>query len=238
MLNNREGASSSYLSIRDLPTNERPRERLQLYGESALSTVELLAVVIGSGYADNTVLRLAERLVVGFDGLPGLTKATLSELTTLPGIGEAKAGRIKASQELGRRLYSSTPSERIRVASPAEAANLLMTEMMFLEQEHVKSILLDTRNCVIKTPTVFIGSLNSTSIRLGDLFRLAIRENAAAMIVVHNHPSSDPSPSPEDIRVTRQLVQSGELLGVEVLDHIIIAQRGYVSLKDRGLGFD
>ncbi|MCL4266692.1 MAG: DNA repair protein RadC [Anaerolineae bacterium] len=227
---------TSPLTLRDWPTYERPRERLQQYGGAALSTIELLAVILGSGQADEHVLRQAEQLLVGFGGLPGLATATLTELTVVAGIGEAKASRLKASQEYGRRLYAFNPSERVRVASPADAANLLMSEMMYLEQEHLRTILLDTRNNVLKAPTIYIGSLNSTTVRIGELFRAAIRENAAAMIVAHNHPSTDPSPSPEDIRITRQMVQSGQLLGVNVLDHIIIGGQHFVSLKERGLG--
>lgn len=233
-----ERATPSQLYLRDLPASERPRERLQFYGGAALSTIELLAVILGSGHGDESVLRLAERLLVGFGDMPGLARATMTELTAVKGIGEVKAARLKAAQELGRRFYSFTPGERVKIFSPADAANLVMGEMMYLEQEHVKTILLDTRNNVLKTPTVYIGGLNTTAVGMGELFRLAIRENAAALILAHNHPSGDPSPSPQDVNVTRQLVQSGQLLGVGVLDHIIIGQQRYVSLKERGLGFD
>jgi DNA repair protein RadC len=126
----------------------------------------------------------------------------------------------------------------MRVTSPADAANLLMSEMMFLEQEHLRLILMNTRNEVLKTPTIYIGSLNTSVVRIGELFRAAIKENAAAFIVVHNHPSGDPSPSAEDVNVTRQLVQAGKLLDISVLDHIVIGRQRYVSLKERGLGFD
>ncbi len=184
------------------------------------------------------VVRLAERLLIQFKDLPGLARASIPELMTVHGIGEAKAVEIKAALEIGRRLLASAPQEKPRVTTPADAANLLMSEMMFLEKEHLKLVLLDTRNNVLGTPTIYVGSLNTSVIRVAELFRAAIRENAAAFIVAHNHPSGDPSPSPEDIRVTRQLAQAGKLLDIEVLDHVIIGHQRYVSLKERGLGFD
>jgi DNA repair protein RadC len=124
------------------------------------------------------------------------------------------------------------------VTTPADAANLLMSEMTFLEQEHLRVVLLDTRNRVLATPTIYVGSLNTSVIRIGELFRQAIRNNAAALIVAHNHPSGDPAPSPEDIHVTRKLVEAGKLLDIEILDHIVIGRQKFVSLKERGLGFD
>jgi DNA repair protein RadC len=133
---------------------------------------------------------------------------------------------------------ASTPEERPKVTTPADAANLLMSEMMFLEQEELRVVILDTRNRVLSTPTIYRGSLNTSVIRIGELFRAAIRSNAAAVIVAHNHPSGDPAPSPEDINVTRQLVKAGKLLDIDVLDHIVIGRQKFVSLKERGLGFD
>lgn len=224
--------------IRDIASGERPRERLIRVGATVLSTAELLAIILRSGVPGENVLRLAERLLMEFNDLPGLAQASITELTAVNGIGQAKAVEIKAALEIGRRLVASTPKERPRITSPADAANLLMSEMMFLEKEHLRLILLDTRNGVIGTPTVYVGSLNSSVIRLAELFRAAIKENAAAFIVVHNHPSGDPSPSPEDIRVTRQLVQLGNMLDINVLDHVIIGRQRFVSLKERGLGFD
>ncbi len=171
------------------------------------------------------------------DGLPGLYRASLSEIQSIRGIGKVKAGRIKAALELGRRLVATPIIERPMIVSPADAANLLMTEMMFLEQEHLRLILLDTRNCVISTPTIYKGSLNTSVIRVGELFRAAIKENAAAIIAVHNHPSNNPSPSPQDVAITRQIYEAGQLLGIELLDHVIIGQQRFVSMKERQLGF-
>jgi len=224
--------------IRDMAVHDRPRERLMQVGATAVSSAELLAIILRTGSGGENVLRLAERLLIRFGSIPGLAKATVPELMTVKGIGEAKAVEIKAALEIGRRLMASAPEERPRVTSPADAANLLMSEMMFLEQEHLRLVLLDTRNRVIGTPNIYVGSLNTSVIRIGELFRAAIKANAAAFIVAHNHPSGDPSPSPEDVNVTRQLVAAGKLLDLEVLDHIVIGHQRYVSLKERGLGFD
>jgi len=223
--------------IRDMPVDERPRERLMRVGERALANAELLAVTIRIGLPGENVVRLAERLLAHFNGLPGIARASLAELQQVNGIGPAKAAEIKAALELGRRLLAAAPEERPRVTSPVDAANLLMSEMMFLEQEHLRLVLLDTRNHVLGTPTVYQGSLNTSVVRIGELFRYALKANAAAFIVVHNHPSGDPAPSPEDVHVTRQLVEAGDLLDIAVLDHIIIGRQRFVSLKERGLGF-
>jgi DNA repair protein RadC len=223
--------------IRDMAEQDRPRERLRKVGPGALSTAELLAIVLRTGTGGENVLRLAERLLLTFQSLPGLAKASMTELMSVKGIGEAKASEVKAALELGRRLMASAPEERPTVSSPSDAANLLMSEMMFLEQEHLRLVLLDTRNRVLATPTVYVGSLNTSVVRVGEIFRAAIKANAAAMIVAHNHPSGDPSPSPEDIRVTRQMVEAGKLLDISVLDHIVIGYQRFVSLKERGLGF-
>ncbi len=224
--------------IRDLAAEERPRERLMQVGEKSLSTAELLAIILRVGRGGESAVRLAERLLVEFSGLPGLERAPVGELTTVNGIGEVKAVQIRAALELGRRLVASAPESRPRVTSPQDAANLLMSEMMFLEQEHLRVILLNTRNEVLKIQTIYIGSLNTSVVRIGELFRPAIRANAAAIIVAHNHPSGDPSPSPEDVNVTRQIVRAGELLSINVLDHVVIGHQKFVSLKERGLGFD
>lgn len=224
--------------IRDMATQNRPRERLMTVGATAVSTAELLAIILRTGSGGENVLRLSERLLAAFQDLPGLSRATIAELTQVKGIGPAKAVEIKAALEIGRRLMAAAPQEKPVVSSPGDAANLLMSEMTFLEKEHLKLILLDTRNKVIGTPTIYVGSLNTSVVRVNELFRAAIKENAAAFIVAHNHPSGDPSPSPEDIHVTRQIVQAGKILDISVLDHIIIGRQRYVSLKERALGFD
>ena len=227
-------AVEAYLpTVSDLPPAERPRTRLEAYGSGSLATAELLAVLLGTPHQ----LHDAERLLGEFEGLPGIAQATWTELCNLDGIGPASTARIKASLELGRRLLVTAPSERPQVRTPADAANMLMAEMSLLPQEHLRTVLLDTRNRVLAIPTIYVGSLNSAQVRVGEVFREAIRSNCASLIVVHNHPSGDPSPSPEDVQVTRLLVEAGSLLSIDVLDHLIIGRQRFVSLKERGLGF-
>lgn len=223
--------------IRDMVPDERPRERLITVGERAVSTTELLAIIMRTGSGKENVVRLAERLLGQFGGITGIARASVKELTSVKGIGPAKAVEIKAALELGRRLLAATPKERAQISSPHDAANLLMSEMMLLEQEHLRVLLLDTRNHVLSIPTVYIGSLNTSVVRVGELFKAAIRENAASVIVAHNHPSGDPSPSQEDIRVTKQLIEAGKLLNIAVLDHVVIGHNRFVSMKEKGLGF-
>ena len=224
--------------LRDMPQDDRPRERLMQVGATAVSSAELLAIILRVGSRNESVIQLASRLLAHFGGLPGLARASITELQAVKGVGPAKAIEIKAALELGRRLLAAAPEERAQITSPADAANLLMSEMMFLEQENLRLILMDTRSRVLSSPTIYVGSLNTSVIRIGELFRAAIKENAAAFIVAHNHPSGDPSPSPEDVNVTRQLVQAGKLLDIPLLDHIIIGRQRFVSLKERGLGFE
>ncbi|MEZ4862283.1 MAG: DNA repair protein RadC [Caldilineaceae bacterium] len=223
--------------IRDLPTDLRPRERMLYAGPSALSTAELLAIILRVGGRGENVIRMAERLLSEFGGVVGLAKANFDELCRAHGIGEAKATQIKAALELGRRLQLASPEERPQVRSPADVANLLMLEMSLLEQEHLRVVLLDTKNVVTRVHTVYSGSLNSAVVRVGEVFREAVRANSAAVVVVHNHPSGDPTPSPEDVRITELIVEAGALLDIDVLDHLIIGRNRFVSLKERGLGF-
>ena len=224
-------------TIKELPKGERPRERLEHYGPNALSTAELLAIILRTGTKEENVIRLAQRLLTVYGGLLGLAQAPFTELVAVKGLGSAKTTQLKAAFELGRRLLVAAPHERPQVKSPADAANLLLGEMATLEQEHLRTILLDSKNHVLRVHTVYIGSLNSAVVRVGELFREAIRLNSAAMIVVHNHPSGDPTPSPEDVAVTRQIVDAGKLLNIDVLDHLVIGHGRWVSLKERGLGF-
>lgn len=172
-----------------------------------------------------------------FRGLAGLARAGFGELCQERGLGEAKAAQVQAALELGRRLMSTQSEERPVVKSPADIANLLQGEMSFLEQEEMRVVLLNTKNQILSIPRVYKGSINTSLIRVSELFREAVRENCATLVVVHNHPSGDPAPSPEDVKVTEQIVKAGKLLDIEVLDHIIIGQQRYISLKERGLGF-
>ena len=223
--------------IRDMPTGERPRERLRDHGPGSLSNAELIAILLRTGIAGENVVNMAVRMLSYFDGLPGLARANYSEICSLKGISEAKACQLMAAFELGRRFVSLHPEDRPIISCPQDVANLLSAEMSLLAQEHLKVVLLDTKNHVTGVSEIYIGNVNSSVVRPSEVFRPAIRDNSRAIIVVHNHPSGDPTPSPEDVSITRQLREAGNLLDIEVLDHIIIAGQGHVSLKERGLGF-
>ncbi len=233
-----ESSVDYHLTIHDFPEGERPRERLKNYGEAALSNAELLAILLRVGSPGENVVTLSTRLLKEFYGLDGLARASFSDLAQVRGISDAKIAHVKAALELGRRLLLTSADSRPQITSPADAANMLMLEMGSLEQENLRIILLDTKNRVLRSPTIYIGNVNSSIIRVGEVFREAVRENATALIIAHNHPSGDPTPSPEDIHVTRSFVEAGILLGIEVLDHVIIGHQRFVSLKERGLGFN
>ena len=223
--------------IMDLQESDRPRERLASLGPQALSNAELIAILLRVGVAGENAVQVGQRLLQKFNGLSGLHRVPIKELMDQHGVGEAKASQIKAAIELGRRLTLESPEERPTVNSPADAAALVSYEMSALEQEHLRVILLDRRNRVLETVEVYKGSVNSSQVRVGEIFKEAVRKNVSAVIVVHNHPSGDPTPSPDDVAVTRAIVQAGKLLDVEVLDHLVIGQGKWVSLKERGLGF-
>ena len=234
----RQGVIEYQPLIKELPAQERPRERLKKYGASSLSNAELLAIILRTGAASESVLNLAAKLLARFGGLNGLAKAGFGELCSERGLGEAKASQLKAALELGRRIISAQPEDRIVVRSPADVANLLQAEMAHLEQEELRLVLLNTKNQVLAITQLYRGNVNSSLVKVGELFREAVRENCPALIVVHNHPSGDPTPSAEDIRITGQMIEAGKLLDIEVLDHIIIGQQGYISLNEKGQGFD
>lgn len=223
--------------ITDLHETERPRERLASLGPQALTNAELMAILLRVGVTGENAVQVGQRLLQAFNGLGGLHRAPFEELCNQHGIGEAKAAQIKAAIELGRRLALESPEERPVINSPADAAALVQYEMAALEQEHLRVMLLDTRNHVLDLVEVYKGSVNSSQVRVGEIFKVAVRRNATALIVVHNHPSGDPTPSPDDVAVTRAIVQAGKLLDVDVLDHLVIGQGRWVSLKERGLGF-
>ena len=231
------GSPKPVYRITDLAANERPRERLAKQGAQALATAELLAILLRVGVTGENAIQMGQRLLSEFDGLTGLHRAPFEELCCQHGIGEAKAAQIKAAIELGRRMAVESPEERATINSPGDAAALVSYEMSALEQEHLRVILLDTRNHVLDVVEVYKGSINSSQVHVGELFKAAIRRNASALIVVHNHPSGDPTPSPDDVAVTRAILQAGKLLDVDVLDHMVIGQGSWVSMKERGLGF-
>lgn len=225
------------LTIKELPPDGRPREKLKALGAGALSEAELLAIMLRMGTQGESVVDLANRLLVTYGGLLGLSRVSFAELCDVHGVGEAKACQLKAALEMGRRLLLAQPEERLQVRSPADLAPLLMMELAPLDQETLRVILLNTKNQLIKMVDVYRGSLNSSLVRIAEVFKEAVRVNAAAIIVAHNHPSGDPTPSPEDARVTAQIVEAGRLLEIEVLDHLVIGERTWVSLREKRLGF-
>lgn len=218
----------------DLPAEERPLYRLHRHGTDALATTELLALVLGTAEAPG----IADEILTRYGSIHQLARANKAQLMKIRGIGEAQAGRLVAVLELSRRLQEPPADERPRVTSPADAANLLMPLLSHKTQEELHVVLLDTRNRVMGIRAIYKGSLNSSMVRIGELFRPAIEAPAAAIIAAHNHPSGQADPSPEDLAVTRQIVQAGKLLDIELLDHLVIGQGVYVSLKERNLGFD
>jgi len=234
-----DNAASLYRpTIKEMPLPERPRERLSRLGPGALSTAELLAIILRTGASGENVLAVASRLLARHDGLAGLARISFSELIAERGLGAAKASQLQAALELGRRLALTIPQERLQIRNPTDVATLLMAEMGHLEQENFCVLFLDTRNRVLGSESVYKGSLNQSQVRVGEVFREAVRRNCAAVIVAHNHPSGDPTPSPEDVAVTHDLASAGKLLGIEVLDHLIIGQQRWISMRERGLGFE
>lgn len=225
------------LRIKELPLSEMPRERLRMNGPSALSDAELLGILLRVGIEGVNVVELARALLKTYGGLAGLQRASFEEIEQQRGMGMAKAAQIKAALEIGRRLALISYEERFQIRSPADVAELMQVEMAHLDQEHLRTICLDTKNRVQKIQTIYVGSLNTSMVRIGEVFKEAIRLNSASIIVVHNHPSGEPTPSPEDILVTRQIVEAGKLLDVELLDHLVIGHGRFVSMRERGLGF-
>ena len=231
-----EPAPGGYM-IRDLAVSDRPRERLVEVGARHLSEPELLAILLRTGTKGRSAIALAQDLLQQFGRLPGLHRASYEDLQKVKGVGHTKAAQLLAALELGRRVAVASPEERRTVSTPQDAADLVQYEMGSLAQENVWVLLLDTRNRHLKTEKVYQGSVNTSQIRVGEIFREAVKVNAAAVIVAHNHPSGDPTPSPDDVAVTRAMVEAGRLLDIEVLDHLVVGQGKWVSLKERGLGF-
>lgn len=225
--------STQPLTLHELPEAERPQTRVGNYGTAALSLRELLAVVIGG----NDCFTVAESIMRRAGSISEIARLTFQELKSIPGVGPTRAARIKAAVEIAYRLQNSIPDEHPQIRSPADIANMLLLEMSLLDHEQLRIVLLDTKNRVLDVVTLYKGSLNTAVIRVGEVFKDGLRRNVAAIIIVHNHPSGDPTPSPEDVRVTEKIVQAGELLNIDVLDHLVIGYNRYVSLKERGLGF-
>lgn len=204
-------------------------------GPESLSDAELLAILLRTGIKGTSALDLANRLLSEYRGLLGLVQASAAELSRKKGVGQPKACQIKAALELGRRAYTASRTEKKRISRPEEVAELVMSEMRYLDREHLKVLVLDTKNNVVTLSDVSVGTLNASLAHPRECFKDAVRLGGAAVIFIHNHPSGDPRPSPEDIALTRQLVQAGNVLHIEVLDHIIIGDGSFVSLKESGL---
>ncbi|WP_342432465.1 DNA repair protein RadC [Neobacillus sp. FSL H8-0543] len=226
--------STNSLMIRDFPQDERPRERFITNGPESLSNHELIAILLRTGTKDESVLQLSNRLLTSFEGLRLLKAASLEEMTSIKGIGQAKAIQVLAAVEVGRRIANLNDNDRYVIRSPEDGANFVMNDMRFLSQEHFVCLYLNTKNQVLHKKTIFIGSLNASIVHPREVFREALKRSAASIIAIHNHPSGDPAPSREDIEVTKRLVECGKMIGIDVLDHLIIGENKFVSLKEKG----
>ncbi|MGB4337747.1 MAG: DNA repair protein RadC [Bacillota bacterium] len=222
-------------AIRELPASERPMERLLQFGPEALSAAELVAVIIRCGMQGQNAVQVGAGLMARFGSPRKLATATPMELAALPGIGLVRAAQIQAAIELGRRVLSGQGEQRGSISGPRDAAQALMPTMRYLEREEFRALFLDSRNRLLDVVTISVGTLDSSIVHPREVFRAAIRAGSASLIVAHNHPSGDPTPSPEDLAITRRLCTAGALIGIDVVDHIIIGDNVYVSLKEKGL---
>lgn len=220
--------------IQDLPRMERPQERLTKYGASFLSNAELLAVILRSGTRKEGILGLTGKLLRDFGGLNGVLNADFEELTQHQGIKEVKATQLLAVAELAKRYRSYRSGEEYQISTPRHVADLLQTEMRDQKREVLKVIILNTKNVVLGVVDASVGTLSSSIVHPRDIFRSAITRNAASIILVHNHPSGDPTPSGDDIHSTRRVQEAGTILGIELLDHVIIGGSDFISLKEKG----
>lgn len=222
------------MMIRDVHVDDRPRERLKRQGAESLSNQELIAILLRTGTKKESVLHLSNRILTHFEQLHELRNATIEEITAIKGIGEAKAIQLLASIELGKRLHKQRTDERYTIRSPKDAANYLMPDMSSLLQENFVTLFLNVKNQIIHQQTIFIGSLNASIVHPREVFREAVKRSAASIICAHNHPSGNPAPSPEDIDVTKRLQEAGLIMGIELLDHVIIGDHQFISLKEKG----
>lgn len=221
--------------LRDVPLEERPRERMMNYGAEALSHAELLAILLRTGTKDESVMHLANRIMRQVGSIRQLVDLSIEELTEIKGIGTAKAIQIKAGIELGRRITRTGKEEVKAIRSPRDAADLLIEQLRYLQKEHFVCLFLNTKNHIISQETLSMGSLNASIVHPREVFRAAIKCSSASVIFAHNHPSGDPTPSPEDAALTKRLVDAGKIIGIEVLDHLVIGDMKFVSLKEQGL---
>ncbi|NLP46689.1 MAG: DNA repair protein RadC [Epulopiscium sp.] len=226
------------MTMKELPETERPYEKLKKYGPAFLSDAELLAIIFRVGSRGERAVEVAQRLLTLNEhnpGLPGLYDASLKDLQKVKGIGEVKSIQIQAVMELSKRFAKYQGKEQFKISSPSSIAAVYMEEMRYLKQEHFKVVLLDTKNKIIGDRDVTIGSINASIVHPREVFKEAIQKSAAHIIILHNHPSGDPTPSREDIQVTKRIFEVGNLIGIPVLDHIIIGNGKYISLKEKDL---
>lgn len=226
---------SHYITLKDLPPETRPRERMQAKGPSALSDSELLALLIASGTQKATALEVAAVMLTEHGGLRGLAGTNLDRLASCPGIGVAKACMIMAAIEIAKRLSVMGTQDKPRISSPSDASQILSTKMRFLDREHFMAILLDTKNGVISVEEISVGCLDGSLVHPRELYKVAIQKSAAALIIAHNHPSGDPTPSKDDIKTTERLLAAAKIIGIALLDHLVIGDGCYVSLKEKGI---
>lgn len=222
------------MMIRDVHLADRPRERLLRQGAASLSNQELVAILLRTGTKQESVLVLANRILSSFDKIQDMKDATIEEYTQVKGVGQAKAVQLLAAAEIGKRMYRKHSEGRYTIRSPEDAASYLMTDMASLTQEHFVALFLNVKNEILHKETIFIGSLNSSIVHPRELFREAVKRSAASIICAHNHPSGNPTPSPEDIEVTKRLTEAGAVMGIELLDHLIIGDHQFISLKEKG----
>ena len=222
------------LMIRDVHVSDRPRERLVRQGASSLSNQELIAILLRTGTKQESVLHLANRVLNYFEQIQELKHASIEEITAVKGIGQAKAVQLLAAVELGKRLFQQKTDDKFTIRSPKDAATYLMADMTSLNQEHFVTLFLNVKNQILHKQTIFIGSLNASIVHPREIFREAVKRSAASIICAHNHPSGNPAPSTEDIDVTKRLYEAGLLMGIELLDHVIIGDHQFISLKEKG----
>ncbi len=231
-----KGLIKGSYTIKDLPISERPREKMYSQGVESLSNAELLAILIRTGNKEDTAIDLARRILsLDERGIAFLSDVTLEELTQVKGIGLSKACQIIAAIEIGKRLNKVGPYDKIKVTSPATIADVIMDEMRYLTKEHFRIAILDTKNQILSIENVSIGTLNASIVHPRDVFKIAIKKNANSIILIHNHPSGDITPSNEDINITNRLIDAGNLIGIKVLDHIIIGDNRFFSFKEKSL---
>ena len=225
-------------TMREMEESERPRERLERHGAGVLSSAELVAIILNTGIKGESVLPLSQRVLAENGGLSGLMRMEHTDIAAIRGIGNAKAAKLKAALEMGRRLTTIIDDDKPRISSPEDVVRLYGVEMSHLEREELRVVLLDTKQHVKGSFTVANGTVNSANVRMAEVFTPAVKRNAPFLMLVHNHPTGDPTPSSADVKFTHDAIQAGNLLDIGVLDHIIIGQGRHASLKRLGLGFN